>query len=353
MEHKRIRKFQYETEYHADSIAKLKSIDCKYHIFGIDGDIIKGSICFINPRTPNKIKQKYFDNNVVFIDTNYEISIEEYKQLENVWEIGKLPTNGRPKIAISNATLVKPDMIITRPSIIREETEISSIILNQNNELLQQNNSLLEHSKEMCTFLMKQNQQLLEENKQLKQTTSATNTTITNNIERVENKTINFNVFLNEECKNALTLNDFINSLKIEDADLFCAKEHGLVEAITNIFHRGLQNCDITERPVHCTDTKRETLHIKDQSGWIKESGADSKHMKNAFSKISNKKIHKLSQYIRDNPEGFNNVEAPNYEECLKMMRGVYGADEDIEKTEKKVIKNIAKSVYISGQISK
>jgi hypothetical protein len=202
---------------------------------------------------------------------------------------------------------------------------------------------------------MKQNQQLLEENKQLKQTSGAinTNTTITNNIERVENKTINFNVFLNEECKNALTLNDFINSLKIEDADLFCAKEHGLVEAITNIFQRGLQNCDITERPVHCTDTKRETLHIKDQSGWIKESGSDSKHMKNAFNKISNKKIHKLSQYIRENPEGFNNVESPNYEECLKMMRGVYGADEDIEKTEKKVIRNIAKSVYISGQISK
>jgi hypothetical protein len=353
MEHKRIRKFQYETEYSDNVIIKLKNIECKYHIFGIDGDIIKGSICFINPRTPNKIKQKYFDNNVVFIDTNDEISIEEYKQLENVWEIGKLPTNGRPKIAISNATLVKPDMVTTQSSVIHEDTQISTIILNQHNELLQQNNSLLEHSKEMCTFLMKQNQQLLEENKQLKQTTSATNTTITNNIERVENKTINFNVFLNEECKNALTLNDFINSLKIEDADLFCAKEHGLVEAITNIFQRGLQNCDITERPVHCTDTKRETLHIKDQSGWIKESGADSKHMKNALSKISNKKIHKLSQYIRENPEGFNNVEAPNYEECLKMMRGVYGADEDIEKTEKKVIKNIAKSVYISGQISK
>jgi hypothetical protein len=353
MENKRIRKFHYEIDYNDEVITKLKTIECKYHIFGIDDDIIKGNICFTNPRTPNKIKQKYFDNNVVFIDSNDEIAIEEYRQLENVWETGKLPTNGRPKISISNATLVKPDIITTQPSIIREETEISSIILNQHNELLQQNNSLLEHSKEMCTFLMKQNQQLLEENKQLKQTTSATNTTITNNIERVENKTINFNVFLNEECKNALTLNDFINSLKIEDADLFCAKEHGLVEAITNIFHRGLQNCDITERPLHCTDTKRETLHIKDQSGWIKESGADSKHMKNAFSKISNKKLNKLSQYIRENPEGFNNVESPNYEDCLKMMRGVYGADEDIEKTEKKVIKNIAKSVYISGQLSK
>lgn len=351
MENKRMRKFYYETKYSYDVIIKLKSIECKYHIFGIDSDIIKGNICFINPRTPNKIKQKYFDNNVVFIDSNEEISIEEYRQLENVWETGKIPTNGRPKIANSNATLVKTDMITTQSSVVHEEKRISNIILNQHNELLQQNNSLLEHSKEICTFLMKQNQQLLEENKQLKQTPT---TTITNNIEKLENKTINFNVFLNEECKNALTLNDFINSLKIEDSDLFCAKEHGLVEAITNIFQRGLQNCDITERPVHCTDTKRETLHIKDQNGWIKESGADSNHMKSAITKISNKKLHKLTQYMRENPEGFNNVEADNYEDCLKMRLGVYGADEDLEKTGKKVIKNIAKSVYINGgQISK
>jgi len=200
----------------------------------------------------------------------------------------------------------------------------------------------------MCTFLMKQNQQLLEENKQLKQTP----TTITNNIEKVENnienKTINFNVFLNEECKNAITLNDFVNSLKIEDSDLFCAKERGLTEAITNIIERGLKNCDINSRPLHCTDTKRETLHIKDQSGWIKESGPDSKHMKNAITRISNKNIRKLSEYVKENPEGFHNVQSPNYEECLQMMRGVYGADEDAEKTEKKVIKNIARSVYVN-----
>lgn len=349
MENKRTRKFQYDTEYSNDTIMKLKSIDCKYHIFGIDEDIIKGYICFVNPRTPNKIKQKYFDNNVAFIDTPDEISINEYRALENAWETGKLPTTGRPKVT-TNAIPIKNEMATAHRVV--EETPISNVLLNQHNELLQQNNSLLEHSKEICTFLMKQNQQLLEENKQLKQTPT---TTITNNIEKLENKTINFNVFLNEECKNALTLNEFINSLKIEDSDLFCAKEHGLVEAITNIFQRGLQNCDITERPVHCTDTKRETLHIKDKNGWIKESGSDSTHMKSAITNISNKKLHKLTQYMRENPEGFNNVEADNYEDCLKMRRGVYGADEDLEKTGKKVIKNIAKSVFISsgGQISK
>jgi hypothetical protein len=347
MENKKNRKFQYETEYNNDNIIKLKHINCRYHIFGIDKHTIKGYIYFVNPRTTSKLKKLL--NNITFIGTADEIQINEYRLLENTWETGKLPSTGRPKSIIPTATPIKNEMATTQS--VLEETPISNVLLNQHNELLQQNNSLLEHSKEICTFLMKQNQQLLEENKQLKQTPT---TSITNNIEKLENKTINFNVFLNEECKNALTLNEFINSLKIEDSDLFCAKEHGLVEAITNIFQRGLQNCDITERPVHCTDTKRETLHIKDHSGWIKESGADSTHMKSAITNISNKKIHKLTQYMRENPEGFNNVESPNYEDCLKMRLGVFGADEDLEKTGKKVIKNIAKSVYISsGQISK
>ena len=126
MENKKNRKFQYETDYCVEAITKLKSIECKYHIFGIDSNIIKGYVYFINPRTTSKIK-KILNNNVVFIDTNDEISIEEYKQLENVWETGKLLTNGRPKII--NATMVA----ISQPTTIHEETEISSIILNQHN----------------------------------------------------------------------------------------------------------------------------------------------------------------------------------------------------------------------------
>jgi len=349
MDSKKTRKFHYETPYNIENIEKLKSIDCRYHIFGFENQTkIKGFIHFMNPRTTSKIN-KTLNGNVVFINTNDDYSKDDYDYLENKWEFGKLPVQGRPK-----ATVVSVELIHSLAKKIAETEEqptISTALINQHNVLLEQNSSLLEHSKEMCTFLMKQNQQLLEENKQLKQTP----TSITNNIEKVENnienKTINFNVFLNEECKNAITLNDFVNTLKIEDSDLFCAKEHGLVEAITNIIQRGLKNCDVNSRPLHCTDTKRETLHIKDQTGWIKESGADSKHMKNAINRISNKNIRKLSQYVQEHPEGFKNVQSPNYEECLQMMRGVYGADEDAEKTEKKVIKNIAKSVYVNKAI--
>jgi hypothetical protein len=307
-------------------------MDSKYHIFGIDNNhFLKGYIFFNNPKTVVKI-MKQFNNNCKIDDSDF--TMETYKNLDNIWESGTLPVQGRPK-----KTAVKT---------------VSNELAPVTNSIIEQNTSLIEQSKEICQYLMKQNQQLLEENKQLKQTTTPT-TMITNNIEKVENnnnKTFNINVFLNEDCKNAITLGEFINSLKIEDSDLFCAKEHGLVEAITNIFQRGLENCDVNTRPVHCTDTKRETLHIKDEEGWVRESGSESKRMKNAITRISNNKIKKLSEYIKDHPE-FNNVCSPQYEDCLQMMRNVMGASEDSDKTEKRVLKNIAKSVYLNSESNK
>jgi hypothetical protein len=329
MENKRSRKFTYFYEnWDEYFIANLKLIPCKYHIFGQEKEsqVLKGYIYFANPRSLNKVK-KSFGKDITI--NNSEDDIHNYTLLNNIWETGERPTQGK-----------------------RKKVNTLSVITPVTNTILEQNTSLIEQSKEICQFLMKQNQQLLEENKQLKQTSTTNTMTITNNIEKVENKTFNINVFLNEDCKNAITLGDFINSLKIEDSDLFCAKEHGLVEAITNIFQRGLENCDINSRPVHCTDTKRETLHIKDSEGWVKETGNDSNRMKNAITTISNKKIKKLSEYIKDHPE-FNNVRSPQYEDCLQMMRNVMGATEDSEKTEKKVLKNIAKSVYIHGDTNK
>jgi hypothetical protein len=144
MEHKRIRKFQYETEYHADSIAKLKSIDCKYHIFGIDdNNFLKGYIFFTNPKTVLKIK-KQFNSNCKIDESVF--TIDTYRELDNVWESGVLPLQGRPK-----KTAVKV---------------ISNELVPATHAIIEQNTSLIEQSKEICQYLMKQNQQLLEENKQ-------------------------------------------------------------------------------------------------------------------------------------------------------------------------------------------
>ena len=321
MEKIRKRKYHYEIyKWNMDTIQLLKSINCREHIFGYsnnkNGVIIKGFIQFQNAKSFSKL-QKIVKQKLFLIEGE---KCEYYKKLENYWDSKN------------------------------EEKEVKNLEI-ETTTLIKEKESLTEQTKEICSYLMKQNQQLLEENKQLKE--NVITRTITNNIEKIENnidnKTFNINLFLNEECKNAITLADFINSLKIEDSDLFCAKEQGLVEAITKIFERGLKNCDVNSRPLHCTDTKREILHIKEQNGWVRESGNDSNRMKKAINHISNKKIYKLSQYIREHPE-FNDVNSPKYEDCLKMMRGVTGADEDAEKTEKRVLKNIAKSVYIHAQ---
>jgi hypothetical protein len=230
MDSKRTRKFTYfYKKWNDNIITNLKLMECKYHIFGEHNKVLQGFIFYTNPKSMNKILTLFGPD--CHVDDS-EFDITKYKHTIANWENGELPIQGRPR---------KCKNISETPPLIT-------------NAIIEQNTSLIEHSKDICQFLMKQNQQLLEENKHLKQNRS---TVITNNIEKVENnidnKTFNINVFLKEDCKNAITLGEFINSLKIEDSDLFCAKEHGLVEAITNIFHRGLENCDINTRPVHCT----------------------------------------------------------------------------------------------------
>jgi len=343
---KRNRKFHYKIEkWDKNMIESIESIDAKYHIYGFsnqntESSILCGFLYFTNPKTPSKLNKNHFFGRGLFLEL--ERDIDAYKTMEDCWEKGEPPTQARKTIAKKRETVAE---IVDPVAPVTVATEIA----NQNNTLLQQNSTLIQHSHEMCHFLMKQNEKLMEENQHLKQVS----TNITNHIQKmenttnIENKTFNISVFLNEDCKDAVTLNDFVNSLKIEDADLFYAKENGLSEAITNIFERGLKNCDVNSRPLHCTDRKRETLHIKDADGWVKETGNESKHMKNAINRISKKNIVKLAEYMKEHPE-FDNVNSPKYEDCLKMMRGVMGADEEEEVTKKRVLRNILKTVYIS-----
>ena len=328
---KRYRKIHYEIDkYDTEYIENIKKIECKYHIFSItESSTIYGFIYFENGRSMKKIEEIF--SKQITIHPGRIFNRMDFSKWTILLEIGNPPAQGSRR---------------GKQGIVNQFTE-NTIPIRQTDEI--------------CQYLMKQNQQLLEENRSLKLQpvtinnhynnieNKIENAKIENKTTKIENKTTNINVFLNEECKNAVTLVEFVNSLKIEDEDLFFAKENGLAAAITNIFERGLKEYDINTRPLHCTDAKRETLHIKQSTGWIKEHGPESNTMKSAITHISNRKITKLSHYVKAHPE-FENVESPKYEDCLQLMRGVMGADEDPDKTEKKVLKNIAKSVYISGQ---
>jgi hypothetical protein len=152
-------------------------------------------------------------------------------------------------------------------------------------------------------------------------------------------------MFLNEDCKDAITLTDFIKNIQIENEDLFYAKEHGFSQAMIRLLENGLKNYDVTERPLHCTDTKRETMHIKNESGWHKEVGSKSDDISKAIKSLSRKKMDKASKYM--STDGKSEFASKKFEENLTMMRevanGVAYPDEHV----KKIVKNLVNTVKL------
>ena len=192
-------------------------------------------------------------------------------------------------------------------------------------------------SNEMIMKLIEQNGKLQEQLVSLSKEKSVINNIVNNT------NNFNLNIFLNEKCKDALNISDFIQSLKITLDDLMYTKNKGLVEGITNVMIRGLRQLDVYKRPIHCTDTKRETMYIKDCEKWEKDDNHDK--IKNTILKIANKERNMLSVWVDENPDWFD-TEATQIE-YLTMVRNVCEPIENDEKCEKKIIRNISREVFL------
>ena len=171
-----------------------------------------------------------------------------------------------------------------------------------------------------------------------------TNTNISNNT-NCNNKTFNLQVFLNETCKDAMNLTDFIDSIKLELSDFEKVGELGYVEGISNIITTNLKALDITKRPVHCTDKKRETFYIKDQDKWEKDENKS--NLKKVISKVSSKNSRLMSQFRDKYPE-CRKSESRISDKFNKMVIEAMGGlgDNNTEK-EEKIIRNISKATTI------
>jgi len=170
-------------------------------------------------------------------------------------------------------------------------------------------------------------------------TTNNTNNTNTNS----HNKAFNLNFFLNETCKNAMNITDFVDSIKLQLSDLMEVGEIGYVEGISKIIVKNLNNLDETERPIHCTDKKRETMYIKDQGEWAKEDEKKSR-LKKAINKIADKNIRLLPQFREKYPE-YKNSLSKTSDIHDKIVVEVMETDDD---KKEKIIKNISKATTIS-----
>jgi hypothetical protein len=206
------------------------------------------------------------------------------------------------------------------------------------------NEKIATSEKEIIMMLVKQNTELLEV---IKNGTNNTNSNNTNsNNTNSNNKTFNLQFFLNETCKDAMNIMDFVNSIKLQLTDLEKVGQIGYVEGISNIINSNLKALDVTQRPIHCTDKKRETLYIKDEDKWEKENENKSK-IRKAIKQISHKNSKMIPMFKEVHPDCNKSVSkySDQYNKIIIEAMGGPG-DNDLEK-EDKIIKNITKIVTI------
>ena len=225
----------------------------------------------------------------------------------------------------------------------RVEDTITQVPINDSNliiELLKQNN-------EFKNLMVEQSKQIQEQNKQVIELAKNSGNTTNNTINNTTNNRFNLNVFLNETCKDAMNLNDFIQSIELNMNDFINTGEVGYVKGISNIMVERIRDMEPHVRPIHCTDLKRETVYVKDSNKWAKED--DNKtHIRKAVRIVADKNQAQVHPWIKENPnyEILDTPECDKYFEYTKASLGGYGREEDT-KFENKIINNILKETVI------
>jgi hypothetical protein len=195
--------------------------------------------------------------------------------------------------------------------------------------------------KELIMMLVKQNTELLEV---LKNGTTNNSHNSTNN--NSHNKTFNLQFFLNETCKDAMNIMDFVDSIKLQLSDLERVGELGYVEGISNIITSKLKALDVTQRPVHCTDKKRETIYIRDENKWEKED-EEKKKLRKVIKRVATKNQRLLETYRELHPD-YIKASSPFSDKYNQIfVESLGGSGDNDQEKENKIIKNITKQVHV------
>jgi hypothetical protein len=207
---------------------------------------------------------------------------------------------------------------------------------------------------ELIITLLKQNAELIKGQQDMivKLSENGINNTNANhsyNTTNSHNKAFNLNFFLNETCKEAMNIGEFVESIKIQLSDLEKVGEVGYIEGISNIIVKNLKELDITKRPVHCTDKKRETVYIKDNNIWEKDE--DKSKMHKLIKKVVYKNANMFSKFREVHPDclKYHSKYSDQYNKIVYESMGGKG-DNDDEKNEK-IIKNVLKQVVVDKNI--
>ena len=207
--------------------------------------------------------------------------------------------------------------------------------------LLKENLEMKRDNLEMKKDSLEMKQDSLEMKQMMMEMMGKMGNTITNN---TQNNQFNINMFLNETCKDAINFSDFIDRIEISHDDLENNAQLGFVNGITKILMDNLGLLTINERPIHCTDVKRETLYIKEQNVWNKDQSVEI--LENAIKEVSRKSMQSLSQWKKSNPD-YEDMDSEFSKKCIPMQQNSMGLCNK-ESFYPKIIHNIAKANSIS-----
>jgi hypothetical protein len=240
---------------------------------------------------------------------------KEYKTSNSLWYHNKKCV---PKI-------IEP-LITNGATIVPQNCDLIAELLKQNNEL------------------QKQIIDLAKEPKIINNNNYNSNNQCTNN---TTNNQFNLNMFLNETCKDALNIDDFMDSLQLTVNDLEETGRLGFVQGITRIFLQGLKDLDVTRRPFHCTDIKRETVYIKDQDRWEKET-TEKKLMKQALNQVVRKNLKMIHVWREDHPDYLRSNTQDN-DDYMKIYLSSLGSqyDDEQQRMDEKIIRNVLREIIL------
>ena len=326
--------------HHSDMLNKKTSVvdnngDCN----SIDGGNVNGdNVNNVSVKSKSKSKSKSSDNNVtnkIYICNHCNYRCFKSKHFKQHLMTRKHLDEVQNSTASSSSSSLKTSEDKKELEFYINECDDESG--ENKNELILQ---LLKDNESMKIFMKEQNDMLKE------MIANHNNSTTTNNIRHKNIKQkFNINIFLNEQCKDAINLCDFIKSLKVTFHDLEITRDKSLEESVSTIMLRGLKELDVYKRPIHCTDQKRDVMYIKDEQKWEKDDG--NVKLKESIDTLSKKQMYTLKELRDSDPEIKTNDD--KRDKFLVTMNHV--STPITENGGKKMIKTIGKEIFIDKEL--
>jgi hypothetical protein len=263
----------------------------------------------------------------------------QYKHRQSLWNHRKICPTHNSQLETNNLPIETNVLPSLEPNImdqidpnkIMDKDKLIKYLIKENSEF---KDMLVEQNK----MVMKMCEKSLETGKTINNNTNCNN---------INNNSFNLNLFLNEKCKDAINISDFVNNIKLQLSDLEHFGNMGYVEGVSKILIKNLNELDAYKRPIHCSDLKREVLYIKDDDKWSKEDN-DKLVIKKAIKDVANKNIKQITDWINLHPDCKQSESKKNNQYLNIVMNSMSGGSNEEQVTNiSQIVKNVAKVVTI------